>query len=184
LRPNDSITVIFLQEVEEMTERTVTLKGNPVALAGSEPQVGGKAPDFKVVAADLSEASLSEIQGGKTLLVAAVPSIDTPVCDQECRRWSEEVANLPENVKVVTISCDLPFAQKRWCDMTECKVECYSDHRDTSFGESYGVLIDNLRILARAVYVIAPDGTLTYKEIVPEVAEHPNYDAALAALKG
>lgn len=167
-----------------MAERTVTLKGNPVGLAGSEPQVGAKAPDFKVVAADLSETSLADIQQGKTLLVAAVPSIDTPVCDEECRRWSQEVANLPEGVKVVAISCDLPFAQKRWCEAADCQVDCYSDHRDTSFGRAYGVLIDDLRILARSIFVIAPDGTLTYKEVVPEVAEQPNFDAALAALKG
>lgn len=167
-----------------MAERTVTLKGNPLKLAGSEPKLGSKAPDFSVVANDLSKASLSDVQKGKTLLIAAVPSIDTPVCDQECRRWSEEVANLPENVRVVTISCDLPFAQKRWCTEADCNVDCYSDHRDTSFGKAYGVLIEDLRILARSIFVISPDGALRYKEIVPEVAEHPNYEAAIAAAKG
>lgn len=167
-----------------MAERTVTLKGNPISLVGTDPQVGAKAPDFKVVAADLSEASLADIQQGKTLLVAAVPSLDTPVCDEECRRWSEEVANLPDSVKVVTISCDLPFAQKRWRDLTDSKVECYSDHRETGFGQAYGVLIGDLRILARAIFVVSPDGTLAYKEVVPEVAEHPDYGAAIAAAKG
>ena len=167
-----------------MTERTVTLKGNPVQLAGSDPQVGSKAPEFTVVAADLSEVSLADIQQGKTLLIAAVPSLDTPVCDLETRRWSEEVAKLPDNVKVVTISCDLPFAQKRWCGEAQCSIECYSDHRDTSFGLAYGVLIKDLRILARSIFVVAADGTLTYKEIVPEVSEHPDYDAALAAVGG
>ena len=167
-----------------MAERTVTLKGNPIGLVGVDPQVGNKAPDFKVVAGDLSDASLADIQGGSTLLIAAVPSLDTPVCDEECRRWSQEVANLPESVKVVTISCDLPFAQKRWCTETDCKVQCYSDHKETSFGQAYGVLIGDLRILARSIFVVAPDGTLKYKEIVPEVAEHPNYEAAMAAAKG
>ncbi len=167
-----------------MAERTVTLKGNPVTLVGSDLQVGAKAPDFTVVAGDLSEVSLADIQQGKTLLIAAVPSIDTPVCDEECRRWSQEVANLPEDVQVVAISCDLPFAQKRWCDSVDCNMSCYSDHRDTSFGQAYGVLIDNLRILARSIFVVGPDGTLRYSEIVPEVAEHPDYDAAIAAVKG
>lgn len=167
-----------------MTERTVTLKGNPLTLVGPDLQTGSAAPDFTVVGGDLSAASLADIQEGKTLLVAAVPSLDTPVCDEECRRWSEETANLPENVKVVTISCDLPFAQKRWCEAAECTIDCYSDHRETSFGEAYGVLIGDLRILARSIFVIAPDGTLTYKEIVPEIADHPDYDAALAAAKG
>ncbi len=167
-----------------MTERTVTLKGNPLKLVGPDLQVGGPAPEFTVVGGDLSEASLADLQEGKTLLIAAVPSIDTPVCDEECRRWSQETANLPDTVKVVTISCDLPFAQSRWCEAADCKVDCYSDHRTTSFGQAYGVLIDDLRILARAVFVIAPDGTIKYTEIVPEVAEHPNYDAAIAAAKG
>ncbi len=167
-----------------MSERTVTLKGNPVNLVGPELEVGSAAPDFTVVGGDLSTSSLADLQQGKTLLIAAVPSLDTPVCDEECRRWSEETANLPENVKVVTISCDLPFAQKRWCDAAECTIDCYSDHRDTSFGENYGVLIGDLRILARAIFVIGPDGTLTYMEIVPEVAEQPDFDTALAAVKG
>ncbi|MCH7922826.1 MAG: thiol peroxidase [Nitrospinae bacterium] len=167
-----------------MAERTVTLKGNPVNLVGPELQVGSAAPDFTVVRGDLSTASLADIQQGKTLLVAAVLSLDTPVCDQETRRWSEETANLPETVKVVTISCDLPFAQKRWCGDAQSEMECYSDHRETSFGQAYGVLIGDLRVLARSIFVIGPDGTITYKEIVPEVADHPNYDAALAAVKG
>ena len=167
-----------------MSERTVTLKGNSFSLVGPELEVGSAAPDFTVVGGDLSTASLADLQQGKTLLVATVLSLDTPVCDEECRRWSEETANLPENVKIVTISCDLPFAQKRWCDATECAIDCYSDHRTTSFGEAYGVLIDDLRILARAVFVVAPDGTLTYKEIVPEIVEQPNFDAAIAAATG
>ena len=167
-----------------MTERTVTLKGNPLKLVGPDLQVGSPAPDFTVVGTDLSEASLADIQQGKTLLIAAVLSLDTPVCDQECRRWSEELANLPETVKVVTISCDLPFAQKRWSGEAQSTIECYSDHRETSFGQAYGVLIGDLRVLARSIFVIGPDGTIKYTEIVPEVAEHPNYDAAIAAATG
>jgi thiol peroxidase len=167
-----------------MSQRTVTLKGNPVELAGQEPQLGSPAPDFTVVSSDLSEVNLARIQQGKRLLIAAVPSLDTPVCDAETRRWSEELARLPEGVKVVTISCDLPFAQKRWCTEAGCQIECYSDHRQVSFGRAYGVLIEKLRILARSIFVIDRDGTLIYREIVPEVAEHPDYDAALAALKG
>jgi len=167
-----------------MSERTVTLKGNPFNLVGPELEVGSAAPDFTVVGGDLSTASLADLQQGKTLLVAAVLSLDTPVCDEETRRWNEETANLPETVKVVTISCDLPFAQKRWCGDAQSEMECYSDHRETSFGENYGVLIGDLRVLARSIFVIAPDGTIAYKEIVPEVADHPDYDAALAAVKG
>ncbi len=167
-----------------MSERTVTLKGNPFNLVGPELEVGSAAPDFTVVGGDLSTASLADLQQGKTLLIAAVPSLDTPVCDEETRRWSEETANLPETVNVVTISCDLPFAQKRWCGDAHSEMECYSDHRETSFGENYGVLIGDLRVLARSIFVIAPDGTIAYKEIVPEVADHPDYDAALAAVKG
>jgi thiol peroxidase len=167
-----------------MTERTVTLKGNPLKLVGPDLQVGGPAPDFTVVGGDLSESSLADIQEGKTLLIASLPSIDTPVCDEECRRWSQERADIPETVKIMTISCDLPFAQSRWCEAADCKVECYSDHRETSFGQAYGVLIDGLRILARAVFVIAPDGTIKYTEIVPEIVEQPNYDAAIAAATG
>lgn len=167
-----------------MSERTVTLKGNPFNLVGPELEVGSAAPDFTVVGGDLSTASLADLQQGKTLLIAAVLSLDTPVCDEETRRWSEETANLPETVNVVTISCDLPFAQKRWCGDAQSEMECYSDHRETSFGENYGVLIGDLRVLARSIFVIAPDGTIAYKEIVPEVADHPNYEAALAAVKG
>ncbi len=167
-----------------MSERTVTLKGNPVNLVGPELEVGSAAPDFTVVGGDLSTASLADLQQGKTLLIAAVLSLDTPVCDEETRRWSEETANLPETVNVVTISCDLPFAQKRWCGDAQSEMECYSDHRETSFGENYGVLIGDLRVLARSIFVLGPDGTITYKEIVPEVADHPNYEAALAAVKG
>ncbi len=167
-----------------MSERTVTLKGNPFNLVGPELEVGSAAPDFTVVGGDLSTASLADLQQGKTLLIAAVLSLDTPVCDEETRRWSEETANLPETVNVVTNSCDLPFAQKRWCGDAQSEMECYSDHRETSFGENYGVLIGDLRVLARSIFVIAPDGTIAYKEIVPEVADHPDYDAALAAVKG
>lgn len=169
----------------EASERqgAVTFKGNPVTLVGPELKAGDQAPDFKVLANDLSEFSLANTQG-KTRLISVVPSVDTPVCDEQTKKFNEEAAKLPENVAVLTISCDLPFAQKRWCGATGSgHVQLLSDYRDTSFGRAYGVLIKELRLLARAVFIVGPDDKIQYVEYVPEVTGHPNYDAALNALK-
>ncbi|MGE0104022.1 MAG: thiol peroxidase [Blastocatellales bacterium] len=165
---------------------TVNFKGNPVTLQGEEVKVGQAAPDFKVQkSSDLSDYTLAT-SAGKTRIVLAVPSLDTPVCDTETRRFNEEAAKLAD-VEVVCISMDLPFAQKRWCGAAGVEnVITASDHRDASFGKGYGVLISGGpldRITARAVFVIGPDNVVKYAEYVPEIAEQPNYEAALAAVK-
>jgi thiol peroxidase len=165
---------------------TVTFKGSPVTLLGNEVRVGQAAPDFKVQkSADMSDYTLANA-AGKTRIIATVPSLDTPVCDLETKRFNEEASKLP-NVEIVCISMDLPFAQKRWCGAANVdKVVTASDHRDASFGKSYGVLISGGpldRVLARAVFVIGPDHKLKHVEYVGSIGDHPNYDAALAAAK-
>lgn len=159
----------------------VTMRGNEVTLVGPEIQVGQKAPDFTVVGNDLSPVSLKDTSGVR--LILSVPSLDTGVCDAEVRRFNEEASNL-EGVSVLTISMDLPFAQKRWCGAAGIeRVVTLSDHRDASFGEAYGVLIKELRLLARAVFVVDSSNTVTYVEYVPEVTNHPDYEKALAAAR-
>lgn len=160
----------------------VTFKGNPVTLLGSEVKVGDKAPDFTVLANDLSPVTLADSKGS-VRLISVVPSLDTGVCDAQTRRFNEEASNLG-NVKVLTVSVDLPFAQKRWCGANGIEnVQTLSDHRDLSFGEAYGVGIQELRLLARAVFVVDSTDTVTYVEYVPEATDHPNYEAALEAAK-
>jgi thiol peroxidase len=159
------------------------MKGNPLTLVGKPVTVGEAAPDFTAVANDLSEVKLSKYRG-KTVLIAAVPSLDTSVCSLETRRFNEEAAALGDDVVILTISMDLPFAQKRWCGAEGItRVVTLSDHRDASFGLSYGVLIKELRLLARSVFVVAPDGRIVYTELVKEVSKEPDYAAALAAVK-
>lgn len=159
----------------------VTMRGNPVTLVGDEVKVGQKAPDFTAVATDLSQVTLSDTSGVR--LFVSVPSLDTGVCDAEVRRFNQEAANLGD-VKVYTISMDLPFAQKRWCGAAGIEnVVTLSDHRDASFGTNWGVLIKELRLLARAVFVVDSSNTVTYVEYVPEVTNHPDYEKALAAVK-
>ncbi len=165
---------------------SITFKGNPVTLQGEEVKAGQAAPDFKAQkSADLGDYTLAS-SAGKTRILVAVPSLDTPVCDMETRRFNEEAGKLGD-VEIVTLSMDLPFAQKRWCGAAGVdKVITASDHRDASFGKNYGVLISGGpldRLLARAVFVIGPDNTVKYAEYVKEIAEHPNYEAALAAAK-
>jgi thiol peroxidase len=159
------------------------MHGKPLTLTGKLPEVGKPAPDFTALGNDLSEAKLSDYRG-KTVLIAAMPSLDTPVCNLETRRFNEEAAELRPDIAVLTISMDLPFAQARWCGAAGVKaVRTLSDHRDASFGTAYGVLIKELRLLARSVFVVDPKGKLTYMELVGELAEQPDYDAALAAAK-
>ena len=160
----------------------VTFKGNPLTVIGPEIKVGSKAPDFQVLAQDLSPFNLANVTG-KTLLISVVPSLDTPVCDAQTRRFNEEAAKLP-NVEILTISVDLPFAQKRWCGAAGIsRVRVLSDHKDASFGKAYGVLIKELRLLSRSIFIVDSTGTVRYVEYVPEVTSHPNYDAALAAAR-
>jgi len=164
---------------------SVTFKGNPITLLGNEVKVGQAAPDFKVQKIDLTEYTLSG-SSGKTRIVASVPSLDTPVCDLETKRFNQEAAKLP-NVEIVCVSMDLPFAQKRWCGASSVdKVITASDHREASFARNYGVLISGGpldRLTARAVFVIGPDNKVRHVEYVKEVTEHPNYEAILAAAK-
>lgn len=161
---------------------SITFKGNPVTLLGSEVKVGEKAPNFTVLANDLSPVTL-ENSKGQVRLISVVPSIDTGVCDAQTRRFNEEAAGL-DNVKVLTVSVDLPFAQNRWCAAAGIEnVQTVSDHRDLSFGEAYGVAIKELRLLARAVFVVDSSDTVTYVEYVSEATNHPNYEAAIEAAK-
>jgi thiol peroxidase len=155
-----------------------------LTLLGTEVKVGQAAPDFRVQkSGDLSDYTLSPA-AGRTRIIATVPSLDTPVCDLETKRFNEEASKLP-NVEIVCVSMDLPFAQKRWCAASNVdKVITASDHRDASFGKSYGVLISGGpldRVLARAVFVVGPDNKLKHVEYVGSIGDHPNYDAALKA---
>ncbi|MFE1243595.1 thiol peroxidase [Fictibacillus sp. NPDC058756] len=161
---------------------SVTFKDKPVTLLGNQLKAGDQAPDFKVLANDMSEVTLADSKGS-VRLIAAVPSVDTGVCDAEVRRFNEEASKLG-NVKVLTISVDLPFAQKRWCAAAGIEnVQTLSDHRDLSFGKAYGVAIEELRLLARSVFVIDSSDKITYVEYVDEVTSHPNYEAAIEAAK-
>jgi thiol peroxidase len=170
----------FMQERKGI----ITMKGKPVTLVGNEVKLGQKAPDFEVVANDMSAVKLSSYRG-KVCIITSVPSLDTSVCDIETRRFNEEAGKLGSDVVVLTISMDLPFAQKRWCGAAGVKnVQTLSDHRDASFGKAYGVLIKELRLLARSVFVVDKGGTIRYIQIVNEVASEPDYEAALKAVKG
>jgi len=170
----------------EMAERTgaVTMKGNPLTLVGNEVKVGQKAPDAELAANDLSAVKLSSVCQGKVCVITSVPSLDTPVCDTETRRFNEAAGGLGKDVIIVTVSMDLPFAQKRWCGAAGVEnVQTLSDYRGTDFGKAYGVLIKDLRLLARAVFVVDKAGTVRYVELVKEVTSEPDYDAALKAAK-
>ena len=168
--------------MEENSEM-ITMKGNPLTLLGKQPKVGEQAPDFEVLDNDLSPVRLSSFRG-KLCVIASVPSLDTPVCDMETRRFNEEAGILGPDVAILTISMDLPFAQKRWCGAAGVdKVTTLSDHLSASFGEAYGVLIKELRLLARAVFVVDGDGVVQYIQIVREVTAEPDYEDVLGALK-
>ena len=168
-----------------MAERAglVTMKGNPVTLVGDEVGVGQPAPEVELVANDLSTVKLSSFRG-KVCILTSVPSLDTPVCDIETRRFNEEADALGDGVVVVAVSMDLPFAQARWCGAAGAQnVQTLSDHRAATFGTSYGVLIKGLRLLARAVFVLDKDGIVRYQELVPEITAEPDYEAALQAAR-
>jgi len=161
----------------------VTLKGGPVTLIGAEVKPGQKANDFSAVDNELKENRLSDFKG-KIKLIASVPSLDTPVCDSEIKRFNDEASRLSKDLVIIFISMDLPFAQKRFCQEFEInRIKTLSDHREASFGTNYGVLIKELRLLARAVFLIDKDDKVRYAEYVKEVATPPNYNAALAAIK-
>lgn len=168
-----------------MAERkgAVTLRGNPLTLVGNEIKVGAKAPDVELLDNDLKPVKISSFKG-KVAVVSSVPSLDTPTCDMETRRFNTEAVNIGPNVAILTISMDLPFAQKRWCAAAGVdKLVTLSDHRDAAFGKAYGVLIKELRLLARVVFVVDRKGVIQYIQTVKEVGKEPDYNAVLAAVK-
>jgi thiol peroxidase len=167
---------------EEKMAAIVTLRGTPLTLIGHEVLVGDKAPDFEVVANDLKPVNFSALPK-KVYVLASVPSLDTPTCDLETRRFNQEAANLRPDVALMTISMDLPFAQKRWCGAAGVdRLKTYSDHREASFGMAYGVLIKELRLLARAVFIVDRAGMVRYTQLVKELAHEPDYDEILQAI--
>lgn len=160
----------------------ITMKGKPLTLVGPEVKVGDPAPDFTAVANDLSEFRFSSLKG-QVCVLCSVPSLDTPTCDIETRHFNEEAANLGAAVSILTISMDLPFAQKRWCGAAGVEsLKTYSDHREAAFGLAYGVLIKELRLLARAVFIVDKEGKLQHVQLVPELANEPDYETVLQAL--
>ncbi len=168
-----------------MKERTgiVTFKGAPMTLLGPEIKVGAKAPDFRVVDNGLAPVTLADFKG-KVKIISAVPSLDTPTCDTETRRFNQEAAELPGDVVVLTVSLDLPFAQKRWCAAAGIdKVKTLSDYQDRSFASAYGVLIKELKLLSRSIFVVDKGDTVRYIQHVGEISREPDYAAVLAAAR-
>jgi len=162
----------------------VTFQGNPLTVVGPELKAGDAAPDFHVVDHALKTVTLKSSQG-KMRLISVVPSIDTSVCELQTKRFNSEAAQLPADIVLMTVSMDLPFAQARWCGVAGIdRMQMVSDYQAASFGQAYGVLIKELRLLARSVFVIGPDDKIQYVEYVKEVTHHPNYDKVLNFLKG
>jgi thiol peroxidase len=162
--------------------RTTTLNGNELKLAGPELKVGDIAPDFQVVNSSMQPVDLDKTGQGVRIF-SVIPSLDTPVCDAQTKRFNDEAAKLPD-VSIYTVSMDLPFAQKRWCGNYGIdRLIMLSDHRSGSFGESYGTLIPDLRIESRAIFVVDAENRLKHVEYVKNVSDHPNYDAALEAVR-
>ncbi|HSB51237.1 MAG TPA: thiol peroxidase [Dissulfurispiraceae bacterium] len=161
----------------------VTIKGGPLTLIGPELKPGDKAPGFTVLDGELKPVGLKDFDG-QVKVISVTPSLDTPVCDMQARRFNQEATSLPGGVVILNVSMDLPFAIARFCAAAGIdKVKAFSDHRDASFGNAYGVLIKELRLLARAIFVVDKSDTIRYVEIVPEVTNHPDYDKALAVVK-
>lgn len=161
----------------------ITFHNDPVTILGNEVSVGDNAPDFTVLANDLSPVTFSDLKG-TVRLISVVPSLDTGVCSVQTKRFNDEATSLGEDVSVLTVSADLPFAQKRWSAAEGIEaVQTLSDHRDLSFGEAYGVIIEELRLLTRAIFVVDKDDKVTYVEYVAEATDHPDYEKAIAAVK-
>jgi len=163
---------------------TVTLKGNPVSLSGEQPQVGDQAPDFTLVANDLSKVSLGDT-AGKIRIISVVPSIDTAVCSLETKRFNTELDKLPDSVVGYTVSIDTPFAQKRWCGAEGVeKMQLLSDYKGNKFGHAYGLYMEEpLGANARAIFIVDGDGKIAYTQLVPEIAQEPDYDEVLNKAK-
>ncbi|HZY96408.1 MAG TPA: thiol peroxidase [Candidatus Cybelea sp.] len=172
--------------VDKLQERTgvVTFKGNPMTLLGPELRAGDPAPEFALTASDLSAVTREILldEGKRAALLIVVPSLDTSVCSLESQKFNQRLGELPAGVLAAVVSMDLPFAQVRWsAAQGDIKLEMLSDYRDRSFGRNYGLLMAELGLLARAIVVVAKAGTVSYVQIVPEVASEPDYDAALKA---
>ena len=168
-----------------MSERTgiITMHGNPLTLVGNEVKVGDNAPDATLLNNDLTPVNISSFKG-KICVISSVPSLDTPVCDIETRRFNQEAEGLGEDVAILTVSMGLPFAQKRWCGAAGVdRVITLSDHRDASFGNTYGMLIKELRLLARGIFVIDREGKVRYVQIVKELSQEPDYAEVIEAIK-
>jgi len=164
-------------------KKIVTFMGNPVTIAGPELKAGDRAPEFRVLDSGMQEKGLRDFDG-KIKIISVTPSLDTPVCDLQARRFNQELDSLPADVAVLNISVDLPFAIKRFCTTAGIdKVQAFSDHRETGFGTAYGVLWKEARLLARAIFIIDRDNIIQYVELVPEITHHPDYDKALDAVK-
>ncbi len=169
-----------------MEERAgiTTFKGSPVTLLGPALKVGDNAPDFQVVDTSLTPVTLGTFKG-KTKIISTVPSLDTPVCDTETRRFNQEAARLDATIVVLTISLDLPFAQKRWCAAADIdRVTTLSDYQERSFALAYGVLVKELKLLSRSIFVVDGDDIIRYIQHVPEITAEPDYDAVLETAKG
>jgi len=165
------------------SKATVTFQGNPLTLTGDQPTVGQAAPDFEALDNELSNVKLSSFRG-KVCIICTVPSLDTPVCDTEVRKFNEQATSLGDGVAVLVISMDLPFAQSRWCGAAGVEnVQTLSDHKQAQFGNAYGILIKELRLLARTVFVVDKEGIIRYKEVVEELTNEPDYETALNAVR-
>ncbi|MDQ7772214.1 MAG: thiol peroxidase [Elusimicrobiales bacterium] len=169
---------------KEAAKRTVTMKGRPMSLAGDGIKPGTPAPDFKVVDNNMTPMKFLRTYKGKVVVISSVTSLDTSVCDIETRRFNKEAESLDPDIHVITISMDLPFAQKRWCGTAGVtRVQTFSDYQKADFGKAWGVLMKDLRLLARAVFIVDREGVVRYAQLVPEIGQEPDYDEALAALK-
>ncbi|MCA9924387.1 MAG: thiol peroxidase [Anaerolineales bacterium] len=161
----------------------VTSRGKPLTVLGEPVQVGDKAPDFKLVANDASKVTLAD-SAGKVRLISVVPSLDTGICDAQTRRFNEEAAALGDKVVILTVSADLPAAQRRWCGAAGVdRVQTLSDHMDMNFGDAYGTHVAEIRLEQRSVFVVDEHDMVQYVEYVPEIGQHPDYEAALTAVR-
>ena len=169
---------------DPVIKRTITMHGRTMTLIGDELKPGMPAPDFKVIDNDMLPMKFSRTYHGKITVISVVPSLDTPICDLQTRRFNTEAEALDPDINIITISMDLPFAQKRWCGAAGVKrLRTFSDYQKAAFGKSYGVLIKELRLLARAVFIVDKDGLVKYAQLGPEVAKEPNYEEVMTALK-
>ncbi len=173
-----------MKKEEDMAKREglVTMGGNPLTLVGDEAGPGDEAPDFIVVNNDLGEVKLGDYKG-KVLVISSAPSLDTPICELQTKKFNEEAGKLGDKVRVLTISMDLPFAQKRWCAAHGVdNLDTLSDHKYAEFGKSYGMLIHEHRLLARGVFVIDAAGKITYSQLVDEIGKQPDYKEVMEAV--